>query len=45
MAAVEYAPEMPDRIRETLARYEGLFKDRYTNNDQGYRSACQMEQT
>ena len=47
MAVVEMecVREIPDNVQEKLAQYEELFKDRYTKKDQGYRSACQMDET
>lgn len=46
MAAVEERlPEMmPDKMREKIAEYEELFKDRYTKRDPGYERTCQIDE-
>ena len=43
MAAVQRPAEMPDKMREKLAEYEKLFKDRYTRRDPGFERTCQMD--
>ena len=39
------APDLPDKMQETLTRYEELFKDRYSTKDRGYRSVVEMDPT
>ena len=42
MTAADIPFESPQEIRDKLIRYEELFKDRYTENDEWYSKTLQL---